>query len=144
MNQMEHRTGVAQRFLATATAWAATRPDLVGLALVGSYARDAARPDSDIDLLLLTIDARRYLAETSWTLAFSAIARQQIENWGKVTSIRVWYASGLEVEFGVTTPDWAALPVDEGTRHVVAGGIRVLIDRSGLLVDLRRALSLPP
>ena len=34
------------------TRWAAGRHDVVGLLLVGSCARNAARPDSDIDLVL--------------------------------------------------------------------------------------------
>jgi hypothetical protein len=46
-----------------------------------------------------------------------------------VQSLRVFYRNGLEVEFGLTDPAWAALPLDEGTRQVIAGGMRVLFER---------------
>lgn len=47
------------------TRWASGRDDVVGLLLVGSCARGAVRPDSDIDLVLLTRDTTRY-AGTDW------------------------------------------------------------------------------
>jgi predicted nucleotidyltransferase len=87
------------------TRWAAARSDLIGLALVGSHARGEARPDSDIDLVLL---ARR-------------------------TSLRVHYEDGLEVEYGLTSSAWATPPIDEGTARVISGGMRILLDREGLL-----------
>ncbi len=37
-----------------AAQWARTQPDIRALLLVGSWARDAARPDSDVDLVVLT------------------------------------------------------------------------------------------
>jgi Nucleotidyltransferase domain len=42
--------------LERATAWARRRPDIRGLALVGSWARGSARTDSDVDLVVLTTD----------------------------------------------------------------------------------------
>jgi hypothetical protein len=41
-----------------------------------------------------------------------------------------------EVEFGFAAPDWAAMPLDDGTRRVVAGGLRLLLDRDELPADL--------
>ncbi|MER8119845.1 nucleotidyltransferase domain-containing protein [Streptomyces sp. NPDC094031] len=38
---------------------------MVGLLLVGSYARGAARPDSDVDVVLLTADQPPYLTEVA-------------------------------------------------------------------------------
>jgi len=128
----------AAEFLITVASWAAEQPDLQGLALVGSYARNAAHPDSDIDLVLLSRQVASRLANTAWVSSFGSVKQQQIERWGRVTSIRVGYADGLEVEFGVTTPDWADLPVDPGTRRVVADGMRILFDASGRLDRLRR------
>jgi predicted nucleotidyltransferase len=48
------------------TRWARGREDIVGLLLVGSCARNAARPDSDIDIVLLTTDESRYLLGDAW------------------------------------------------------------------------------
>ena len=55
------------------------------------------------------------------------------EDWGLVQSRRVHYADGPEVEFGLTTTKWAALPLDPGTRQVVADGFEILYDPDGLL-----------
>lgn len=50
-----------QRFLAELANWAASRDVVVAVALVGSYARGEARPDSDVDVVISTNDPRRCL-----------------------------------------------------------------------------------
>lgn len=122
-----------ESFLEAVAAWAAGRVDIQAVALVGSYARDAAREDSDIDLVLLVDDPAQYLRNTAWTGQFGAVERQQVEDYGKVTSLRVFYQDGPEVEFGLTTPDWAALPLDEGPRQVISDGMVALYEKKPLL-----------
>jgi len=73
------------------------------------------------------------LQATDWATTFGSIAEQAMEDWGKVTSLRVWYEGGEEVEFGITTPEWVAHPIDEGTWKVISDGIRILFDRHGYL-----------
>jgi predicted nucleotidyltransferase len=121
--------------------WAAHQPTIAAVALVGSHARGAARPDSDIDLVLLCEEPHAFLAETSWIHRFGEVRTCHMEDWGMVTSLRVYYTEGLEVEFGMTTLAWATVPVDPGTQHVVAQGMRILWDREGLLGRLRDAVS---
>jgi predicted nucleotidyltransferase len=126
-------------FEARVRTWAAARPDIRAVALVGSHARGDARPDSDIDLVILTSQPQAYLQDTDWANAFGEVAHSQVEDWGKVTSLRVWYADGSEVEFGLTGPDWVALPLDEGTAQVIAGGIKVWYEKEGFLSSRMRA-----
>ena len=114
------------RFLDYVTHWAARQPTISGVALVGSHARGEARPDSDIDIVLLCTEPRAFLSDTSWIHRFGAVETCHTEYWGLVTSLRVYYTEGLEVEFGMTTLAWAALPVDPGTKHVVSHGMRIL------------------
>jgi hypothetical protein len=38
--------------------------------------------------------------------------------------------------YGMTTPDWAAVPLDAGTQEVMRGGIKVLFERGRLLLPL--------
>jgi predicted nucleotidyltransferase len=121
--------------------WAAYQPTIAAVALVGSHARGAARPDSDIDLVLLCEEPHAFLADTSWIHRFGAIETCHTECWGFVTSLRVYYTEGLEVEFGMTTLAWAALPVDPGTQDVVSHGMRILWDREGLLGRLQEAVA---
>ena len=122
--------------LQAATEWARAQPDIAALALVGSYARGEARPDSDLDLVVITSDPARYLADLSWTTRFGEVSHFQLEDYGKVTSVRVWYADGLEVEYGLTAEDWAALPLDEGTRAVISNGMKVLFEQGDMLSRL--------
>jgi predicted nucleotidyltransferase len=125
MKTIEH----IRDFLEAFVAWASAQADVHGIALVGSYARDAAREDSDIDLVLLTDQPGKYLEDLKWIERFGALEKHQVEDYGKLTSVRVWYRNGPEVEYGITPPDWAAVPLDEGTRQVIADGMRVLFER---------------
>jgi predicted nucleotidyltransferase len=129
-------TGRIAEFLSAVATWGAGQPDVTGVALVGSYARGSATNASDIDLVVLTSCPGRYIQHTDWARAFGHVRQQQIENWGKVTSLRVWYEDGPEVEYGLTTPEWATPPLDTGTRRVIEDAMLILFDREGLLTAL--------
>jgi hypothetical protein len=119
--------------------WAASREDVVGLLLVGSWARGSGRADSDVDLVLLTTAQERY-ADGTWSADLVPGERIRTRRWGPITEYRHVTASGLEVEIGVGHPDWAqADPVDPGTRRVVTDGARPLHDPAGILAALLRA-----
>jgi GNAT superfamily N-acetyltransferase/predicted nucleotidyltransferase len=127
--------------------WAERRNDILGIALVGSYARGTQRPDSDVDLILVVNDRAPYSSSNAWLRdvgdaapELSVIESLEDEDWGLVQSKRVRYASGLEVEWGIAEPTWCSTsPVDFGTAVVVAGGIRVLYDQQDALVGLVHA-----
>jgi predicted nucleotidyltransferase len=127
-----------EELLDAVAAWAAGDPRIAAVALVGSVARGTARPDSDLDLVVLSEAAHSLLQDPTWLDRFGRPSRHVLESWGEVTALRVWYAEGPEVEFGLTTPRWAARPMDPGTRQVVEGGLRVVFDREGLLRGLSR------
>lgn len=120
-------------FLNALVVWASDQSDVQAIALVGSYARGAAREDSDIDLVILTNQPAKYLDDIQWTERFGSVDKHQTEDYGKLISFRVWYLNGPEVEYGITTPDWAATPLDPGTREVILGGMIVLFEREILL-----------
>jgi|SRR6266496_511897 len=122
-----------RNFLDAFVGWASSQPDVKGIALVGSYARGAARNDSDIDLVILTDQFPKYVEDPHWIELFGAVEKQQAEDYGNLTSIRVWYRTGMEVEYGITLPDWAAIPLDTGTQEVIRGGMIVLFERGNLL-----------
>jgi predicted nucleotidyltransferase len=120
-----------ERAIAELAAWAETEPRIAGVAIVGSHARGAARPDSDVDVVVLSETPDAFFADTSWLSRFGRIARTVEERWGRVRTWRVWLADGGELELGFTTPDWASVPLDPGTRRVVEDGIRLVFDRTG-------------
>ncbi len=137
--------------LRLAASWAATQPDIEGLALVGSWARGAARPDSDIDLVILTQNPERYRLDRSWLLDLDwALVGLPVIGWrdadyGALWSRHITLADAVEVEFGFTTPAWAATsPIDAGTRQVATDGLRVLYDPHNLFAALMTALANRP
>ncbi len=120
-------------FLQQFTARAKTRADILTVALVGSYARGTARPESDVDLVIITTDPAQYFTDVKWIAQFGEPARYQTEDYGLLTSLRVWYTDGLEVEYGLTDERWVAVPLDAGTRQVISDGMKVLFERGDIL-----------
>jgi hypothetical protein len=82
--------------------------------------------------MLLTEQTSRFLADTSWAAQFGGIENQVREEWGAVSTVRVFYKDGPEVEFNFAEPDWLAEPLDPGTRRVLAGAYRVLLNQKDL------------
>src|SRR5687768_9570365 len=118
--------------------WAGEQPDVDAVALVGSHARDAAREGADVDLLILTADPAKYVQDHSWLAVFGEVRELRVENWGRVTSLRTFYAEGLEVEYGFAAPDWAAVPMDAGSVSVISDGMKILFDPLGILRAVQR------
>lgn len=119
--------------------WAENHVDIVSVALVGSHARGNARVDSDVDLVLQCASPARYLEDLSWISEFGVAKDVSVEDYGVVQSVRVFYEDGPEVEYGITSSEWATLPLDEGTLKVLRDGVKVLLDRDG---SLNRAVEL--
>jgi len=113
--------------------WSRRRKDIRAVALVGSYARETATEASDVDLVIISEKPETYTTNTEWIRVFGKVIAQQVEDYGKLTSLRVWYESGLEVEYGFTTREWAKTPLDKGTKRVIDDGLRVLFEKEALL-----------
>lgn len=123
--------------------WANGRPDIQGVAVVGSWARAEPRMDSDVDLVILTTEKGAYSASEAW--ASTAVSQPaeiiRTQEWGPMTERRIRLASGLEIEFGFASPNWAEInPVDPGTAQVVLKGCVPLLDRDELFEKLLDAV----
>jgi hypothetical protein len=137
----ELRTEVEQ-LLSRARAWAARRPDVVAVALVGSWAYGRARMDSDVDLVVLTTDKPAYLRDESWVAELGGSSIIRTRDWGPLyTERRFVLPSGLEVEVGVAPPAWASAdPPDPSIcAHIRDGGLVALHDPDGVLARLVEA-----
>ena len=127
-------------------AWATEQPRIRAVALVGSHARETARPDSDIDLLLLATDPDNFRLDTMWVEQINwhsidtRLQNWQDEDYGAAWSRRVWLdPHSREIELAFVGLGWAsANPIDGGTRLVISGGCRVLHDPDAFLVRLCR------
>jgi predicted nucleotidyltransferase len=128
-------------FLETLSHWAKTQPDIRAVTLVGSFARGAAREDSDVDVVLMTETPQRYLQDAAWLNTFGQVASITDEDWGMVQSRRTFYSDGFEIEFSITTPQWASSdPLEEGTRRVIADGAQIIYDPDSIAAALIQAV----
>ena len=128
-------------FLKHVAEWGRSDSRITAVILVGSQARGTATAASDVDLVILTDDPPGLLGQHEWARSLGSVQCWQDEDWGAVRSRRVWYADGLEVDFGFALPAWLAEPIDAGTRNVVQQGFRVVYDPTGTIASrLRRAL----
>lgn len=125
-------------FLTEFRRWAASQPDILAVALLGSHVRDEATRASDVDLLIIAMEPKKYLEDTWWAQSFGTISRQRGDNYGKVISLRVWYTGSHQVEYSFTEETWCALPFDEGTEKVISGGMEILRERELILSRLER------
>ena len=119
------------------------RADIEAAAIVGSWARDTAREDSDLDLILLTTQPAAYTDHDDWIVGLAEGARLvRTGDWGPIVERRLRLPSGLEIEVGVGLPSWTdASSIDPGTRRVVRDGIRAIFDPQGLIARLIDACS---
>jgi len=127
------KTEKVNQFLKYISQWASIQSDIQAIALVGSHASGTATGTSDVDLVIITDDPNQYLHNLLWTERFGTVHKQQVEKYGLVTSIRVWYEDGLEVEYGIANEVWAAEPLDKGTQQVIADGMGILFERGTIL-----------
>ena len=70
--------------------WVESRPEILGVALVGSYARNEARADSDVDFVLLASVPQEFIKKPEWINNFGVVKSCTVEDWGLVTSLRVY------------------------------------------------------
>ena len=129
-------------FLEEFSRWATSQADIEAVALVGSYARDTATTESDLDLMILATKISSYFQDQIWVSQFGEVEESKAENWGRVETLRVFYKGAIEVEYNFSTPDWADIPVDAGTHSVISDGMKILSDPQGILKRLQRELNI--
>jgi hypothetical protein len=139
------RSAEFESVVGAAAAWVRGRPDIHGLAVVGSWARGRAHARSDVDLIVLAELPERYAdGDDSWMV--EALGRPAVtvrrRAWGVVTERRALLQSGLEVELGLAPLSWACSePLDPGTAEVVRGGCLPVVDADGRLARLIDAVA---
>jgi predicted nucleotidyltransferase len=123
-----------ETFLRHVVDWAKRQPVVASVALVGSHARGSASSSSDVDLILRVDKPETFIQNLAWSATFGNVIRSQLEDWGRVQSVRVWYSDGLEVEYGFTDLEWGKDPEDHATQRVIRNGYRGLYMRDQLVM----------
>lgn len=137
--RLKGRQRQARLLLDDLTAGAAGEAHVQALILVGSYARGHERLASDVDLMLLTVEPVRCSPTTGWFERVRPGSRLvRTASWGPVREQRYRLRSGLLVEIDVAPVSWLRVPLDPGTRRVLADGHRTLHDPHGLVAGAWR------
>ncbi|NTU79186.1 MAG: nucleotidyltransferase domain-containing protein [Chloroflexales bacterium] len=141
--QSSHPGGDTKTLIAMLAEWFAARSDVHAIAVVGSVARGTARPDSDIDLVLLVDDPEQYREDSTWLPAIPwhtvglSVSDTYDGDFGALWSRFVTLVGAPIIEFGFSSPQWASTePIDAGTLHIIQDGCRILYDPHGLLARL--------
>jgi predicted nucleotidyltransferase len=132
----------ARDLLAMVRQMVQTRDDLRALAVCGSWARGCPRRDSDLDLLILAREPKKWRTDLNWLrdLPFERtglrIHSVETSMYGAVWSahIRLGFDIELEISFGETA--WASDALDSGSLRIVSDGLVVEVDKDGLLTKL--------
>ena len=89
------------------------------------------------DFVIISDDVAQFEKDFSWITRFGPVKSQAKEKWGSVTAIRVFYADGQEIEFGLASKIWVGIPTDAGTDRVVKDGMVILKDPDKILEKLK-------
>lgn len=128
-------------FLNVFDTWLQGQPSIVCAAMVGSRTNGSSRPESDVDLCLLTDDIDTFTANRAWLKELLPTATNlALEQWGPVRTLR-FFLGDLEIELNFATTTWANTPVDPGTANVVTGGLTLLKDPYGVAAKLLEAVN---
>lgn len=124
--------------------WVRQSDNLRALALCGSWARGDARPDSDIDFLVLAPNiSQQFRAQALESIPFAkaGFTREAIrwQTYGVVHSAHITLNLAAKLELTFAHPSWACVdPVDPGTHRVITNGFVPLVDKDGALGALTR------
>lgn len=132
--RLKGRRREVERLVADLRLWGTDVTDVRAIAVVGSYARGAPRPGSDLDLVLLCEEPGRF---GPWLAEVPPLAPAQFLHrraWGPLTELRLRRRSGLHIDVGVAPLTWAMVePLDLGTARVLRAGVRIVHDPDQLL-----------
>src|SRR5258708_5014906 len=112
--------GPIEPLLDAVAKWAASRPDILGIALIGSWARGTATGASDVDLIILAVQPEAFRDanwpnEIPWAVQTHAVGWHDVR-YGAVWSRHVQLSNAREIEFSFAERSWAATdPVDRST-----------------------------
>lgn len=131
--------------------WARTQPEIRGAIVVGSQARTDRPADawSDLDLIVLTDDADRFLSRTAWierigTYWFTFLEPTAM---GEGMERRVLFEGGLDVDFVPVRNEAVRQMAVEGVPPEVADlfqrGYRFALDKDGVAALFSKAVAVP-
>jgi len=126
-----------EQFVQNLEAFAAAEASIEAVVIVGSWANGTAKPESDIDVIMVTSSTDRLLSEYTWVYKFGRSLSSDEEDYDLVHVLRAFYDGGMEVEFGITTEAWLADDQLKATGKILDTGCKVVYDPKNLIAAFR-------
>ena len=133
-------------------AWAKTRADIRAALVIGSRARTDLPADewAELDIGIFVDDPAVYIADPDWPQEIGDVVLTHLEPTaaGGGMERRVLFSGGLDVDFAVFP--WSVVSATDlenpGTelRNSLGRGVRVIVDKEGLLSGLEHVSIAPP
>jgi hypothetical protein len=141
-------TPLAAQFIAQLEVWAQPIADIRLILVLGSQARadDPADELSDVDVVLVCRDHRRYLDDAGWLTQIGTpiLTFREPTATGGEFERRVLFSSGLDVDISViaeaTAQSWAADGLPADVLPVMRRGMHVVVDKDGLAPRLLESI----
>ncbi len=137
----------ARGIVRTVIDWVKTQDNIRALASLDAHARNAARTDSDVDLVFLARNPNEFrdiewLLGIDWLRAGVRLIRWGDAEHGALWCRRAWFEPECEVEFAFAFTAWADVSsMDKQTMRVVSDGCHILYDPDQLLERLTLAVT---
>ncbi|OMF21463.1 hypothetical protein BK133_28260 [Paenibacillus sp. FSL H8-0548] len=112
--------------------WAGGQSHIAGIALVGPCADDENEEETDLSLLLISDKKAKTVEAILHQFQFEAIDELTKEERGPLTSLRISYASGIDMELGVAEEAWLHAPLEQAAEFAFIQGFKVLLEQEAL------------
>lgn len=120
--------------------WTRIQDTIHALILVGAYGRGEHDKNAAIHFHLITTTPKLYTDNPSFVNNFGVVVESSIKQNGIVTSLQIWYSSGIEADFSITTPIWISTPLEEETKKTLSAGYKVILDKKNYFKKVRVAI----
>lgn len=118
--------------------WAGEQSHIAGIALVGPCADDENEEAGELTFLLLSDKKSKTIDAILHQFHFEEMEQVSKEDRGSLVTIRISYASGLEVEFGVADEAWLQVPIEQAAGDAFMQGFKVIWEREALFEEIGR------
>jgi aminoglycoside 6-adenylyltransferase len=141
-----------ERLMQRFVAWAQAEPSIRAAVVIGSRARTDHPADewADLDIIVFATDVGRYIASADWVENVGVHWLTFVEpTLGGGWERRVLFDGGLDVDFAFDPAhvlgQMVAGDIPPDVADIVRRGVRVLVDKDGLLAQLSAVdLQIPP
>lgn len=125
----QHNASLYQQHKQRIIDWGNQDHDIDSIIVVGSYARGQQKPESDLDLVIITSNKAKFFQNHDFVAQFGKATKIQTEFYGAVTSVRATYEDSSEIEFSIADATWVEKPLSASTSQVLRRGFKVLVDK---------------